>query len=277
MQQGLAHASSDQLEEIAAGPSSQSAFEPDQASNSAAAGLAGQASSPAAGAAAAVGTTAEPEARVVLASRAGTAAVQKLQQQALVLRSLEGHRDAFLQAIIKWSGGAGSDRALQRLYKELGPKKRLHDRILRGPLTLAVTDTVNADLPVERRVALLATLLRLYKGKAVSTERNNNQSSPLHVACHFGHVEVVSSLLAHDSKADAINLLTKSGWAPLHVAANKGHTDIVHLLLTHPHTKARIGVFQIEGVHYDGAVLEDVCAEDQIDLLPAPAGRSDTT
>ena len=52
--------------------------------------------------------------------------------------------------------------------------------------------------------------------------------TPLHVACHFGQMNMVRFLLGHQSQVDAV---TSQGYTPLHQAAQQGHPMIVSLLL----------------------------------------------
>ena len=52
--------------------------------------------------------------------------------------------------------------------------------------------------------------------------------TPLHVACHFGQMNMVRFLLGHQSQIDAV---TSQGYTPMHQAAQQGHPMIVNLLL----------------------------------------------
>lgn len=54
--------------------------------------------------------------------------------------------------------------------------------------------------------------------------------TPLHVACHFGQVNMVEFLLRYGALVDAV---TKMGYTPLHQAAQQGHGIIVKILLEH--------------------------------------------
>ncbi len=67
------------------------------------------------------------------------------------------------------------------------------------------------ELPSERRLAMVAWLLEKRPKLLMGT--NDNESTPLHVAAHFGDVEVVRLLLQKADEADAnlLNSLTKSG------------------------------------------------------------------
>jgi ankyrin len=52
--------------------------------------------------------------------------------------------------------------------------------------------------------------------------------TPLHVASHFGQINMVRFLLQHSADVKAS---TSVGYTPLHQAAQQGHTTIVNLLL----------------------------------------------
>ena len=52
--------------------------------------------------------------------------------------------------------------------------------------------------------------------------------TPLHVACHFGQMNMVRFLLGHKTDVTAV---TNHGYTPLHQAAQQGHPMIVSLLL----------------------------------------------
>ena len=52
--------------------------------------------------------------------------------------------------------------------------------------------------------------------------------TPLHVAAHFGQINMIRFLLAHGSKVD---VTTRAGYTPLHQASQQGHNAVVRLLL----------------------------------------------
>lgn len=60
--------------------------------------------------------------------------------------------------------------------------------------------------------------------------RTKGGYTPLHVASHFGHVNMVRFLIQNGADVNAIN---SHGYTPLHQAAQQGHTLIVNLLLEH--------------------------------------------
>ena len=57
--------------------------------------------------------------------------------------------------------------------------------------------------------------------------RNEDGSTPLHVAAEAGHKAVAELLIA---KGADVNATDKSGATPLQIATQKGHKDIVELL-----------------------------------------------
>lgn len=59
---------------------------------------------------------------------------------------------------------------------------------------------------------------------------NLNRFTPLHVAAHFGQIQMVRFLLENDAKVESV---TKDNYTPLHQAAQQGHTLIINLLLKH--------------------------------------------
>ena len=52
--------------------------------------------------------------------------------------------------------------------------------------------------------------------------------TPLHVASHFGQVNMVRFLLQHGADTGAV---TSVGYTPLHQAAQQGHSGVVSILL----------------------------------------------
>lgn len=65
-------------------------------------------------------------------------------------------------------------------------------------------------------------------------QKRNFSWSALHLACYFGHKDVVALLLQKNFiKEIDINIQNNSGDLPLHKAALTGRVDIVQLLLTH--------------------------------------------
>ena len=58
----------------------------------------------------------------------------------------------------------------------------------------------------------------------------DNESTPLHVASTYGHVEVARVLVEQGVDMAARN---DEGFSPLHVASKKGHVDVVRFLVEH--------------------------------------------
>ena len=62
----------------------------------------------------------------------------------------------------------------------------------------------------------------------VLTLQCNNGSTPLYIASHNGHTEIVSILIKANANP---NLYLDDGATPLYIASQNGHTDINSLLL----------------------------------------------
>eukprot|EP00644_Phytophthora_capsici_P000016 jgi/Phyca11/4920/fgenesh1_pm.PHYCAscaffold_4_\ len=60
--------------------------------------------------------------------------------------------------------------------------------------------------------------------------KDEDERTPLHLACALGQLEVAEFLLEH-AKA-AVNVQDDAGWTPLMSAASAGHGEIVRLLLS---------------------------------------------
>jgi TonB family protein len=84
------------------------------------------------------------------------------------------------------------------------------------------------DAAKEGNLAKVKALLK-HNRKMVSS-KDNNGSTPLHLAAWNGHKDIVELLLAN--KAD-VNAKDTMGFTPLHRAAINGHKDVVELLLAH--------------------------------------------
>lgn len=52
--------------------------------------------------------------------------------------------------------------------------------------------------------------------------------TPLHIACHYGHVNMVRLLIEQGAE---VNPVTTAGYTPLHQAAQQGHVLVISLLL----------------------------------------------
>ena len=67
-------------------------------------------------------------------------------------------------------------------------------------------------------------------------------SSPLHLACEYGHYEIAKHLISQGAKLDAV---CNEGWQPLHHATYIGSSKLVELLLesgANPHAKTNEGL-----------------------------------
>jgi ankyrin repeat protein len=74
----------------------------------------------------------------------------------------------------------------------------------------------------------LSRVRRLLERGANVDVVDNSGWTPLHVAAHHGHRDIVALLLRSGANVDAVD---NNGWTPLHHAAHDGHRDIVALLL----------------------------------------------
>ena len=64
-------------------------------------------------------------------------------------------------------------------------------------------------------------------GVDVNQAKNDDGSTPLHIACHKGHIEVVATLLAENAD---VNQAANDGTTPLYVACENGDLGVVQLL-----------------------------------------------
>ena len=72
-------------------------------------------------------------------------------------------------------------------------------------------------------------LIRRYLSYGSSPDTyDQNRTSPLHIACRSGSIEVVKELTLH--RCD-LNITDCAGWTALHIASQRGHSDIVEFLL----------------------------------------------
>jgi len=77
-------------------------------------------------------------------------------------------------------------------------------------------------------VAIHTFLIWKYKWNVCNCICKQAGYTPLHVASHFGQINMVRFLLQHGANVKAC---TSIGYTPLHQAAQQGHTSIVNLLL----------------------------------------------
>lgn len=68
----------------------------------------------------------------------------------------------------------------------------------------------------------------LVRGRCQIDSRTKGGYTPLHVASHFGHVNMVRFLLQNGADVNAVN---SHGYTPLHQAAQQGHQMVINLLL----------------------------------------------
>ena len=65
-------------------------------------------------------------------------------------------------------------------------------------------------------------------GVDVNQAKNDDGSTPLHIACHKGHIEEVTTLLAENAD---VNRVAFGGITPLYAACHNGHIEVVATLL----------------------------------------------
>ena len=65
-------------------------------------------------------------------------------------------------------------------------------------------------------------------GVDVNQAKNDDGSTPLHIACHKGHIEEVTTLLAENAD---VNRVALGGITPLYAACHNGHIEVVATLL----------------------------------------------
>ena len=68
----------------------------------------------------------------------------------------------------------------------------------------------------------------LVRGKCHVDAQTKAGYTPLHVASHFGHQNMIRFLLSHGAN---VNAVTSQGYTPLHQAAQQGHQKIISQLL----------------------------------------------
>ncbi|XP_032366441.1 ankyrin-3, partial [Etheostoma spectabile] len=61
-----------------------------------------------------------------------------------------------------------------------------------------------------------------------TTENGKSGFTPLHIAAHYGNVNVATLLL---NRGAAVDFTARNGITPLHVASKRGNTNMVGLLL----------------------------------------------
>ncbi|KAG8228220.1 hypothetical protein J437_LFUL004345 [Ladona fulva] len=110
-------------------------------------------------------------------------------------------------------------------------KARCGNRTGLIPSNYVETHTEEIDLPMHEaaRRGNLNFLKECLQQGVSPTALDKAHNTPLHWACHAGHVECVHELLPVSGKA--INYQNKLGDTPLHSAASRGHVEIVSLLL----------------------------------------------
>ncbi|XP_022091401.1 transient receptor potential cation channel subfamily A member 1-like isoform X2 [Acanthaster planci] len=127
-------------------------------------------------------------------------------------------RDCERKTCLHWSVEMGHSEIVSVLFEATGlglleSEDRMDQTVLHY-----TAETAN--------VALLNLLL--VKGAKVDT-RDNEEKTPLHIACQFGHLACVKILLQHSP--NLLNTDDMDGMTPLLLASHNGHPSIVRFLL----------------------------------------------
>jgi ankyrin repeat protein len=103
----------------------------------------------------------------------------------------------------------------------------LHIACLRGHVAV-----VNELLsPNDSNGSTTTSILGKRKSRGADTEaKGNTGSTPLHLACCYGHLPVVKALLSGGANVLAAN---NQGTRPIHFAVNRGHSEVTKYLLQH--------------------------------------------
>ncbi|XP_043267430.1 serine/threonine-protein phosphatase 6 regulatory ankyrin repeat subunit A-like isoform X3 [Venturia canescens] len=108
----------------------------------------------------------------------------------------------------------------------------------------AQIDPAEVTVPGDDRAVVRALL---EGGADVSLQTRQAQESAFHYCALAGNNEVLSEMISHMSATDvqkALNRQSAVGWTPLLIAAHRGHMELVtNLLANH----ARVDVFDLEG------------------------------
>ena len=101
----------------------------------------------------------------------------------------------------------------------------------KGRIILEAMKFLNAkerQLMIASSGSLSTKVQELLKSGAPADTYDENRTSPLHVACRQGSIEVIQELIEHRA---AIDITDCAGWTALHIAAYSCRTDVVRLLL----------------------------------------------
>jgi ankyrin repeat protein len=130
------------------------------------------------------------------------------------------------------------------------------------------------DAVIAGDVAKAEKLIQTHPGLINSTDGNNSNTTPLHLAAWYGRTEFAAWLLGRQASVNAVN---RYGNTPLHLAAGQGHKKIVLMLLERNPTlnvKNEEGCTPLDyAIAYDEItnILREHGAEDDPETIsPAP-------
>lgn len=101
----------------------------------------------------------------------------------------------------------------------------IHSRRPRSPWSVPCTHATLRYCLGQGYPAVVALLLSKGANPGATTLRH---LTPLHLACHQGHLKVARLLLEAFAPVDDRD---EAGTSPVHLSAQKGHSDVVRLLL----------------------------------------------
>nr|AOR81468.1 no mechanoreceptor potential C [Nilaparvata lugens] len=132
--------------------------------------------------------------------------------------------------------GEMEDKEVVRLLLENGAETSLQTKNTLETVFHNCAFVGNNDVLVE----ILARMSSTEILKALNRQ-NDNGWTPLLIACHQGHADMVNTLLANHARVDVFDI---EGRSALHLAAERGYLQVCDALLTHKafiNSKSRVG------------------------------------
>lgn len=129
-----------------------------------------------------------------------------------------------------------SDREVVKLLFENGADVKIQTRHVHETAFHYVAVAGNSDVLNEMISHMTATEIQ----KALN-KQNSNGWTPLLIASHKGHIELVNTILANHGRVDVFDV---EGRSALHLAAERGYLQVCDSLLTHKafiNSKSRVG------------------------------------